>query len=45
MKKAILSLLIGLALLAGGYVVANTTQSQPICTGGPDCPCKPCPFK
>jgi len=45
MKKTILSLLIGLALLAGGYVVANTSQCQLNCTGGPDCPCDPCPFK
>ena len=45
MKKAILSALIGLAIFAGGYVVANTTQSKSICTGGPNCPCDPCPFK
>jgi len=45
MKKVILSVLIGLALFTGGYMVANSLQSSAVCTGGPDCPCNPCPFK
>lgn len=45
MKKMILSFLIGVTLFASGYVVANTLQPQSPCTGWPDCPCDPCPFK
>lgn len=45
MKEAILAALIGLALLTGGYMVVNSSSYPEHCTGGPDCPCNPCPFK
>lgn len=45
MKKVTLGLLTVLALFAGGYMIASSSQCAQHCTGRPDCPCNPCPFK